>query len=89
MVVFQRELLILATTAQSLLRCSGGIAYPRSGDLIWLAFVGGASLFASAFFRSSIGYPVVDACTKVMVGGVVTLQLDPFDGKVNYVNYSV
>ncbi|RZS04683.1 hypothetical protein BHM03_00035053 [Ensete ventricosum] len=41
----------------------------RSEDLVWLAFVGGVSLFASASFRSLADSPVVDTCTKVVVRG--------------------
>ncbi|RZS28438.1 hypothetical protein BHM03_00062030 [Ensete ventricosum] len=37
------------------------VAYPRSEDVVWLASVGEASLFASALFRSSVGSPIVKA----------------------------
>ncbi|RWW14530.1 hypothetical protein GW17_00021690 [Ensete ventricosum] len=47
----------------------GGVAYPRSGDLVWPASMGGASLFASASFHSSVGSSVVNPCTKAVVGG--------------------
>ncbi|RWW03678.1 hypothetical protein GW17_00033145 [Ensete ventricosum] len=65
------RLLVLggATVAWSFLRCSGGVAYPRFEDLVWLASAGGAFLFASASFRSSVGSPVVDTCTKAVVEG--------------------
>ncbi|RZR80276.1 hypothetical protein BHM03_00006271 [Ensete ventricosum] len=46
-----------------------GVAYLWSGNLVWLASVGKASLFASASFRSSVGSSIVDACTKAAVGG--------------------
>ncbi|RZR78011.1 hypothetical protein BHM03_00003232 [Ensete ventricosum] len=38
-----------------------GVAYPQSGDLVWLAPVDEASLVASVSFCSSAGSPVVDA----------------------------
>ncbi|RZS27895.1 hypothetical protein BHM03_00061431, partial [Ensete ventricosum] len=47
---------------------SRGVIYPRSGDLIWLASLGGASLFVSASFHSSADSLVVDTCTKAVVG---------------------
>ncbi|RRT54879.1 hypothetical protein B296_00026431 [Ensete ventricosum] len=37
------------------------VAYHRSEDVVWLASVGEASLFASALFRSSVGSPIVKA----------------------------
>ncbi|RZS19092.1 hypothetical protein BHM03_00051441 [Ensete ventricosum] len=48
---------------------SRGVTYPRSGDLVWLASIGGVSLFASASFHSSCGSPVVDVSTKTVVKG--------------------
>ncbi|RWW05200.1 hypothetical protein GW17_00031541 [Ensete ventricosum] len=48
---------------------SRGVAYPRSGDLVWLASIGGASLFASASFHSSCGSLVVGVSTKTVVKG--------------------
>ncbi|RWW48345.1 hypothetical protein BHE74_00045585, partial [Ensete ventricosum] len=63
----------------------GGVAYPRSGDLVWLAPVGGASLFASASFCSTAGSPIVDTCTK---GGEVPPRLGSSDGQVSQVNHS-
>ncbi|RZS20994.1 hypothetical protein BHM03_00053579 [Ensete ventricosum] len=49
---------------------SGGIVdYAWSGDLVWLASVGGASLFTSTFFHSLVGSSVVDACIKAVVQG--------------------
>ncbi|RZR86600.1 hypothetical protein BHM03_00013831 [Ensete ventricosum] len=50
----------------------GGVAFPRLGDLVRLASVGGASFYMSAFFHSSAGSSVVDACTKAVVGGGVS-----------------
>ncbi|RWV98721.1 hypothetical protein BHE74_00047126 [Ensete ventricosum] len=55
--------------AQSLWQCFRGSCLSLIGDLVWLASVGGASLFASASFHSSVGSSVVNACTKVVVGG--------------------
>ncbi|RWW66340.1 hypothetical protein BHE74_00026289 [Ensete ventricosum] len=46
-----------------------GVVYPRSGDFVWLASVGGSSLFASVFFYSSVGSPIIDVYTKVVVEG--------------------
>ncbi|RRT46418.1 hypothetical protein B296_00046418, partial [Ensete ventricosum] len=46
----------------------GGVAYPQSGDLVWLASVGEASFFVSVSFRS-VDSPIVNACTKAVVGG--------------------
>ncbi|RWW16438.1 hypothetical protein GW17_00019676 [Ensete ventricosum] len=59
------------------------VAYLRSGDLVWLAFVNEASIFASTLFYSSIGSATVDACTKVVVGRRELLQPDPFDDQVS------
>ncbi|RWW16298.1 hypothetical protein GW17_00019827 [Ensete ventricosum] len=59
------------------------VAYPRLGDLAWVASVGGASLFASAFFHSSTGSLVVDAYTKAVVGGRGLPRSDPSDDQVN------
>ncbi|RWV84488.1 hypothetical protein GW17_00053794 [Ensete ventricosum] len=60
-VMFWRELIILGR-----------------GDLIWLASMGmdKASLFTSAFFRFSVGSPIVNACTKVMVGRATTMEVE-------------
>ncbi|RWW26445.1 hypothetical protein BHE74_00009092 [Ensete ventricosum] len=56
-----------AAGVQSLLQCLGGVAYPRSRDLVWSTFVGGASLFACTSFHPSVSSSVVDACTKAVV----------------------
>ncbi|RRT70338.1 hypothetical protein B296_00020613 [Ensete ventricosum] len=45
------------------------VVYSRSGDFVWLASVGGSSLFASVFFYSSVGSPIIDVYTKVVVEG--------------------
>ncbi|RWW42336.1 hypothetical protein BHE74_00052131 [Ensete ventricosum] len=54
-----------AVVARSLLRCSRDLSSIRGP--CWLAFVGEASLFASASFRSLMGFPIVKACTKASV----------------------
>ncbi|RRT70142.1 hypothetical protein B296_00017859 [Ensete ventricosum] len=59
------------------------VAYLRSGDLVWLAFVREVSIFASISFYSSIGSAIVDACTKVVVGRRELLQPDPSDDQVS------
>ncbi|RZS19428.1 hypothetical protein BHM03_00051836 [Ensete ventricosum] len=42
------------------------VAYPRSGDLVWLASVGEAFIFVSASFCSSTSSPVT--YTKASIG---------------------
>ncbi|RRT58037.1 hypothetical protein B296_00036632 [Ensete ventricosum] len=55
---------------QAVTSCRRRVAYPRSGDLIWLTFMGETFFFVSASFRSSVGYLFVDTCTKAMVSRV-------------------
>ncbi|RZR72005.1 hypothetical protein BHM03_00009338 [Ensete ventricosum] len=52
----QCHLLVLggATAAWSLLQCYGEVAYPRSGDLVWLASMSGASPFTTRSFYGSL-----------------------------------
>ncbi|RWW00666.1 hypothetical protein BHE74_00056617 [Ensete ventricosum] len=65
------RLLVLdrAPTARVCCDVLWGVAYPRSGDFVWLSSMGGDSLFASVSFHSSTDIPVVDVYTKTVVGG--------------------
>ncbi|RWW01004.1 hypothetical protein BHE74_00018565 [Ensete ventricosum] len=47
----------------------GGVDYPQSRDLVWLASKGEVSFFGSVSFYSLVGYPIVNAYTKAEVEG--------------------